>query len=206
MQKFVITFILVLSLPVAILAQTRVDWNQKSPERRTGQQSDFRVSSQTRLGVESFEGADFPPNGWQKFTQFGGTGWQRITVGAEVPGFQGAPSVSAPPAGGSFVAMASWLTGDADSLLSTGQKTAQWLITPQIKDVQAGDSLTFYLRYFSTFGDNLDILLSTSTPEDLDSSLVDTAVVPLDSVFTIPVDTLIFTNNSSNEWIRYSYH
>lgn len=149
------------------------------------------------LPSESFEGTTFPPDGWKKVTNFGGTGWQRTAIGEEVPGFvdqNGDPSTldSTPTDGGNAVALSSWATGDADGDFSTGQQTDQWLITPQIMDIQENDSLTFYLRYFSQFGDNLDVLISTTNADSTES-------------FNTLVTTLSFSGEGPNQWIQYSF-
>lgn len=144
------------------------------------------------LAVESFEDSVFPPNSWKKVTNFGGIGWQRISVTSQVPGFQQGSTVgTTPPGGGSWMAVASWWTGDEDGFFSTGQPTEQWFITPQITNIQADDSLKFFVKQFSFFQDNLDVLISTTA----------------DSIgaFTIKVDSITFGGNTSKEWQRHVY-
>jgi len=143
------------------------------------------------LPEESFEGDVFPPEGWSKFTDFGGSGWQRATVGSQVIGFNPSSEVDAPTNGGNTVALCSWATGDADKDPTSGQRTDQWLITPQITNVLEGDSLTFFLRYFAFSRDTLDILISTA-----EDTIPD---------FTTVVDTLAFISSDSDAWTRYSY-
>jgi len=143
------------------------------------------------LSVESFEGNDFPPAGWSKITNFGGTGWRQGSVGDNVLGLEGFGGIDTPPGGGSLLAYASWATGDADSNFNTDQATDQWLITPLITDIEIGDSLKFYLKYFSQFRDNLDILVSHTNAD---------STAPFDTTLL----TLTFANGSSNEWQAHS--
>ncbi|MCI0698634.1 choice-of-anchor J domain-containing protein [candidate division KSB1 bacterium] len=149
------------------------------------------TKSSGQLSRESFEEDTFPPAGWKKATNFGGTGWARGNVGMDVPGFSPGSVFDAPPDGGQFVAFTSWLTGDADGSLTTGQQTAQWLITPRIMNVQNGDTLRFYLRYFLEYGDTLDVLISTT--DDSTRS------------FTTKVATLAFSGPGNNEWKQYQF-
>lgn len=143
------------------------------------------------LTVESFEDTLFPPAGWKKITNLSGAGWQRGESGAQVPGFTVNDILDTPPSGGSFIAYASWATGDADGHFNTGQATDQWLITPQIQSVQPGDSLRFSLRYFSRFSDNLDVLISTRG-----DSIAD---------FDTVVAQLKFRGAGNNAWQKYAY-
>ncbi len=146
------------------------------------------------LPIESFEGTSFPPDGWKKVTYFGGTGWQRTAIGESVPGF-GSPATidSTPPKGGNAVALCSWLTGDADGDSHTDQPTDQWLITPKIMNIQEDASLRFYLRYFSVWGDNLDVLISTTNADSRES-------------FDRHITTLSFSVTSPNDWIQYIFN
>jgi len=136
------------------------------------------------LPVESFEGEEFPPEGWSKVTNQGGSGWQRVTSGSRVIGFNPSTEADTPNGGENAIALCSWSTGDADRDPNTGQSTDQWLITPQITDVVQGDSLIFHLRYFA-------FLLSTG-----EDTIPD---------FTTIVDTLSFSSSDSDSWNRYSY-
>ncbi|MFQ5606044.1 MAG: choice-of-anchor J domain-containing protein [bacterium] len=147
--------------------------------------------AQEKLPSESFEAEMFPPSDWKKVTRFGGEGWMRAAVGSAVPGFGTGDTFDAPPGGGRFVAFTSWKTGDADGNPETGQATEQWLITPRITDVQDGDTLRFYLRYFSKFGDSLDVLISTNG-DSIDA-------------FNIVIDTLSFVGEGNNAWVKYAY-
>ncbi|MDQ3021399.1 MAG: choice-of-anchor J domain-containing protein [Bacteroidota bacterium] len=107
---------------------------------------------------ESFEGATFPPAGWIKINPDLGTGWARQTNGTTpVPGFNGGV-VTIPPDGGNACALESYSTGGAAT-------SDQWLITPQLTNVQGGDSLNFYLRYWpNSFRDSIEVKISTTTP------------------------------------------
>jgi hypothetical protein len=107
---------------------------------------------------ESFEGNTFPPAGWTKLSPDGGTGWnQQINGTTPVPGFQGGV-ITTPVGGGNKCAFESWNTGGAVS-------NDQWLITPQLTNVQSNDSLKFSLRYWpNSYRDSIEVKISTSTP------------------------------------------
>ncbi len=107
---------------------------------------------------ESFEGVTFPPAGWTKIqVAAGATGWERQVAGTTpVPGFNGG-SIICPVGGGTAVAFCNYLTGGSSS-------NDEWLITPQITNVQPGDSLTFWLRKFGNYVDHIDVKISTTTP------------------------------------------
>ncbi len=143
------------------------------------------------LASESFEDASFPPAGWTKLTEFGGTGWSRAEAGTELDGFFNVGSVDTPPNGGQFVAFASWVTGDEDGNQNTNQPLEQWLITPLITDIQVGDSLKFAMRFFSVFDDNLDIVLSDTDADSIAS-------------FDTTLLSISFSANPTNEWQHFS--
>ena len=105
--------------------------------------------------AESFEGAAFPPAGWLVMSPDGNEGWSRQTAGTSpVPGFDGG-SVTAAPGGGNAVAFVRY--GDVSTY------DDQWLVTPQIADVQAGDSLKFWLKYWpNSYTDTFEVRISTS--------------------------------------------
>jgi hypothetical protein len=105
---------------------------------------------------ESFEGATFPPAGWVATSPLGNEGWTRQTVGTTpFPGFTGG-TVTAPTGGGSAVANVIY------GQVATNDR--EWLITPQITNCQPGDSLTFWLRYFSSqYADSVSVKVSTTT-------------------------------------------
>lgn len=107
---------------------------------------------------ESFEGTTFPPAGWLKASPDGGSGWTRITAGTTpLPGWNGGTAFPPHSGAGTGMAYATWNTGGASS-------NDQWLITPQITNVQPGDSLTVWIRKFSDlYADNVDIRISTTT-------------------------------------------
>jgi photosystem II stability/assembly factor-like uncharacterized protein len=107
---------------------------------------------------ESFEGTTFPPAGWVKINPDGGTGWNRQTNGTTpVPGFNGGV-ITTPPNGGSACAFESYTTGGASS-------NDQWLVTPQLTNIQANDSLYFSLRYWpNSYRDSMEVKISTTTP------------------------------------------
>lgn len=107
---------------------------------------------------ESFEGAVFPPPGWTKLNPDGGPGWNVQTNGTSpIPGFFGGV-ITVPPGGGNKTAFCNYATGGAVN-------NDQYLITPQITNVQSNDSLKFYLRYWpDEYRDSIEVLISDSTP------------------------------------------
>lgn len=140
---------------------------QSSPQNIQQSIEDHSVSSIS----ESFEGTVFPPAGWLKLNPDGGSGWIRVTVGTNpIPGWNGG-SITTPPGGGSATAFCTWNTGGMNS-------NDQWLITPQITNIQSGDSLTFYLLkpgYTSqTFADTFMVMISTTTPTQAAFTAIDT--------------------------------
>lgn len=135
--------------------------------------------------VQSFEGA-FPPPFWSKLNPDGGTGWDTVAVGTSpIPGWTGG-TITAPPGGENAVAFCTWNTGGATS-------NDQYLITPRLVNVQAGDSISFWLRYWpDTYNDTLDVVISTTDPSD-------------PANFNILVDQLGFGAGSDTNWVMYSY-
>jgi hypothetical protein len=105
---------------------------------------------------ESFEGTTFPPAGWVKLSPLGRVGWTRQTVGTTpVPGFNGG-FVTGPVGGGTAVAHVTYT--------SPAAQNSEWLITPQITNVQPGDSLTYWLRFWPTqYPDSFNVKISTTT-------------------------------------------
>lgn len=112
------------------------------------------------LLLESFESPAFPPAGWTKINLDGGTGWTRETVGTTpLPGWNGGV-ITTPPGGLTAVAYATWNTGGAVS-------NDQWLVTSQVTNVGADDSLSFWVQvpgYTNAYADSLVIMVSTTTP------------------------------------------
>jgi len=100
---------------------------------------------------ESFEDATFPPNGWITFLS-GGTGWSRETSGTELPGWS-LGNISTPSGGGNAVAYCTWN--------DTTTFNDQWLISPQIQNIQTNDTLFFWLRNQKNFADTVYIYYST---------------------------------------------
>lgn len=107
---------------------------------------------------ESFEGTTFPPAGWSKLNPDGGTGWTRVTAGiAPMPGWT-IGVITTPPGGQTACGYVTWNTGGATA-------NDQYLITPQITNVQANDSLSFWLRYVpNSYRDSIEVKISTTTP------------------------------------------
>lgn len=136
---------------------------------------------------ESFENAVFPPAGWIKLSPDGGTGWNRQTAGTTpIPGWVGG-TITTPPGGGVGVAFATWNSGGAVS-------NSQWLVTPQLKNYSAIDSISFWVRFWPSniYSDTVDIKISTTTPTV--------------AAFTTNVATIIFPRNSPDtNWTEYKY-
>jgi hypothetical protein len=190
-MKKIATVLITVLITLNVEAYSQQRENLSRPLTANGNQSSPLSGAAGVLTLESFEAGEFPPAGWKKVTNFDGSGWQRGRTGEQVPGFSVNDTFDALPTGGSFVAFASWATGDADGRFNTGQATDQWLITPQIQNVQRSDSLKFALRYFSRFGDNLDVLIST-----VGDSIAD---------FDTLVAALQFRGPGNNQWQRYAF-
>jgi len=194
MLKARLALVTLLSLSfLAVSFATRPERSALAPGQAAALSSD-RNPMQSALGflaLESFEN-EFPPAGWSRITSFGGFGWQQIHSGDDVAGFQSPAPATVPSGGGDAVAFASWATGDADGDPGTGQPTEQFLITPQIANVDTVDTLRFHLRYFSRFGDSLDVLISPTIATEKDS-------------FNILVDQISFIGLANNAWQTYEY-
>jgi Secretion system C-terminal sorting domain/Cleaved Adhesin Domain len=137
---------------------------------------------------ESFEDPTFPPAGWSKLDPDGGTGWERDTVGlTPLPGWNGGV-ITAPAGGGNAVAFCTYTTGGAAA-------NDQWLVTPQITGVQAGDILDFWTQlpgYTNAYADSLDILISTTGTNTTD--------------FTTVLDMLSWDSGTvDTSWTDHSY-
>ena len=163
----------------------RVQSDRVNPYSVAGPQLDNPVSSLS----ESFEGGTFPPAGWTKLNPDGGTGWDRQLAGVSpIPGWNGG-TTSVPTGGGTAAAFCTWNTGGATS-------NDQWLVSPQITNVQPDDSLRFWLLkpgYTSaSYLDNIDILISTTTPTV--------------GAFTTTVELLSFpAATGDTAWTQYEY-
>ena len=125
----------------------RTDAEAIHPEVVAGPELDGPLSTLN----ESFEGTTFPPAGWIKLSPDGGSGWERQVDGTSpVPGWQGG-TITVPPGGGSAVAFCTWSTGGPSS-------NDQWLITPQIANVQSNDSLKFWMQWWpSNYTDSVQV-------------------------------------------------
>ena len=135
---------------------------------------------------ESFEGS-FLPAGWTKLNPTGGSGWYQQTSGTSpIPGFNGG-TITAPPGGGSKVAFCTWYLGGTNS-------NDQWLVTPQITNVQPNDSLKFWLRYWpDAYRDSFKVYISTTTPTI--------------AAFTTVVFGKNFAENSGDtNWTEYKFN
>ncbi len=162
---------------------TKTPTNFNNPEYVYGPE----LENPTLGFAESFEGTTFPPAGWLKANPDGGTGWSRELDGTTpIPGWTGG-TITVPTGGGSAVAFCTWTTGGATA-------NDQWLITPQITNVQSGDMLTFWLRVFAndSYAENFDIRISTTGTNIANFTTVVQA-------FVWPVGGVL------DEWISYSY-
>lgn len=136
--------------------------------------------------TENFEGVTFPPAGWAKLTPDGGTGWERGVVGTTpIPGWNGGTIINPPGFTGTGNAFFSYQLGGTAS-------NDSWLIAPQLLNVQAGDSLKFWLRKFGTYIDKLEVKISTTTNTST-------------AAFTVTVANINFTAADSG-WVSYGYN
>ncbi len=110
----------------------------------------YKVSAESFS--ESFESSTFPPTGWSLFNSDGGTGWSRQTVGSQVPGWNSG-TISTPSGGGNAVAYCTYTSGTTFN--------NKWLITPLIQNIQASDTLFFWMINQTDFSDSLSIEYST---------------------------------------------
>lgn len=167
-------------------AKKVADKNRGYITAQSDEQNPNPISPQSAL-FESFEGGTFPPPGWSKINNDGGgTGWTSQTNGTTpVPGFVGGV-ITVPPGGGNKCANVSYVDGGPTS-------NDQYLITPQLTNVQSNDSLSFYLRYWpNSYRDSIEVLISTTTPTI--------------AAFT----TLVFRKNfavtvGDTNWVQYKF-
>jgi len=139
------------------------------------------------FGPESFESPTFPPAGWTKLNPIGGTGWDRITNGTNIPGWGTAVVGSTPPGGGTAMIYATYTNGGTSA-------NDMWIITPQITNISLNDSLIFWIKKFPgiEYADNVDIKISTtnnSTPAS----------------FSLTVATLVYPAVNDTAWQRKAY-
>ncbi|HVO73888.1 MAG TPA: choice-of-anchor J domain-containing protein [Ignavibacteriaceae bacterium] len=100
---------------------------------------------------ESFEDATFPPQGWFSVNN-GGSGWSRESAGSELPGWGGSGTISTPPGGGNFTAYCTFNQSTPSN--------NQWLISPQVQNIQPGDRLFFWMRKQQNFADTVYLYYS----------------------------------------------
>ena len=138
--------------------------------------------------AESFETAPFPPAGWVKYKAGTATdsGWFRAPVGlTPLPGWTGGV-ITAPTGGGNYVAFVAYNVNVPSN--------REYLVTPQLLNIQPNDSLYFWRRFWptDTYSDTLSIKISTTT----------NAI----SSFTIQVARIPFPRNSTDtNWTRHGY-
>lgn len=190
--KFIYSSILLLVVTGLFLGFTTSE-NPKTLLTRTGNGTEKIVSGPQGGPVdaatfsESFEGVTFPPTGWLKISEVGNVAntWARYTVGGQVIGWNpGFAVVTACPGGQTGVAGVSY--GDISA------NNREWLITPQISNVQSGDSLKFYLRYMvPAYADSFSVFISTTTQTV--------------AAMTTTVMKKRFLGNADTTWVEYSY-
>ncbi|OGU77027.1 MAG: hypothetical protein A2V93_12195 [Ignavibacteria bacterium RBG_16_34_14] len=167
MRNVCLTILISLFLLTVSYSQEAKDWGKK-PTSFNNPPSVYTPDDNRGYFQESFEDVTFPPAGWTKANPDGGTGWTRLTVGTTpLPGWTGGV-VYTPSGGGNAAAYVTWNTGGATS-------NDQYLITPQITNVQPGDSLSFWILlhgYSNAYADNVDIRISTTGTAPADFSTV----------------------------------
>lgn len=191
-SKFLIYTIL-LAITVSAMVGFSSDPRERDLTSRRNTQNNPRIvygpalQSPTSTLNESFEGTTFPPAGWIKINPDGGTGWNRQLNGTTpVPGFVGG-IITVPPGGGNAVAFESWNTGGATS-------NDQWLITPQLTNMQSGDSLSFWVRYWpNSYRDSMEVKISTTTPT-------------VAAMTTLVWRKSFAVNSPDTNWVRYSFN
>ena len=189
MKKFISLFLIGIIVPVLVFSQGTSKLNhQRSP---VGPNSiiggEPPVPFLTNFGPESFESPTFPPASWTRLNPIGGTGWDRITNGTNVPGWGSAVVASTPPGGGTAITYATYTNGGTTA-------NDMWLITPQITNISLGDSLIFWVKKWPgiEYADNLDIKISTTTNNST-------------AAFTYVVENIVFPAANDTTWLRKAY-
>lgn len=189
MKKFFSVLFIVVLVPVLLFSQgtskLNVSRSPIGPNSVIG--GEPPVPFLTDFGPESFESASFPPAGWTKLNPIGGTGWDRITNGTNIPGWGTAVLASCPPGGGSAIIYATYTNGGTSA-------NDMWIITPQIMNISLSDSLIFWVKKWpgQQYADNLDIKISTtnnSTPAS----------------FNLVVANLVYPAVNDTTWTRKAY-
>jgi len=189
MKKFIMLFLVTVIVPILVFSQGTNKLNvQRSP---IGPNSviggEPPVPFVANFGPESFESAVFPPAGWTKLNPIGGTGWDRITNGVNIPGWGTAVIASTPPGGGSAIIYATYTNGGASA-------NDMWIITPQITNIDLNDSLIFWVKKWPglDYADNLDVKISTTTNSSV-------------AAFTYVVANLVYPAVNDTTWQRKGY-
>lgn len=190
--KFIYSSILLLVVTGLFLGFTTSE-NPKNLLTRTGNGTEKIVSGPQGDPIdaasfsESFEGVTFPPTGWVKISEVGNVAntWARYTVGQQLPGWNpGFAVITGCPGGQTGVAGVTY--GDVSA------NNREWLITPQISNVQTGDSLKFWLRYLvPAYADSFSVFISTTTQTV--------------AAMTVPVFKKRFLGNTDSTWVEYSF-
>ncbi|MBA4250931.1 MAG: hypothetical protein C0425_08180 [Chlorobiaceae bacterium] len=161
MKQIFFSFLLVCGLASFSFTQEKINQSRLDPNSNTVLSVGNSNSIAFASFFESFEGVTFPPTGWVNTTVGGVNMWRRITVGTTpLPGWTSG-TITAPPTINGFSSGSAMAYVTYDSVAASND---EWLITPQIQNVQANDSLYFWLRKFTTaFADTIDIRISTTT-------------------------------------------
>jgi hypothetical protein len=181
MKNLFLSILLVVLAGTIILGQSQKVSRMNNLQGTEGPQMVFGPVQDAPLAsiFESFETPTFPPTGWSLYSPTVNM-WRRITVGTSpIPGWTGG-ACTAPPlingiSSGIGQAFVTW-----DTVATSND---EWLITAQITNVQANDSLYFWLRKYSSYADTMDIKISTTTN-----------IPP--AAFTINVATIGFVGSS----------
>lgn len=189
MKKFITLFLVAVIVPVFLYSQDFHKLNNPripvGPNSMIGSQPP--VPFLATFGPESFESPTFPPASWTRLNPIGGTGWDRITNGTNVPGWGTAVVGSTPPGGGTACTYATYTNGGASA-------NDMWLITPQIMNISLSDTLVFWVKKWPglEYADNLDIKISTTTNSSVAS-------------FTYTVANIVFPAINDTAWTRKAY-
>ncbi len=139
-----------------------------------------------QLFYENFEGT-FPPLGWTKQSPDHGTGWAKINAGTNpIPGFTNG-TLTPCQYGISGMAYCSFATGGHTP---TETVNNQWLITPQIYNIGANFTVSFWLYKYGNYKDSLKVMVSTDS-NDLAS-------------FTGTVGTIALSETDTG-WVNYHF-
>ncbi len=189
-RNFSITIVAISLTIISILGFTSTDPIQRDPNAVHNIVPDITRGPALENPIstlnESFEGTTFPPTGWVRQSPLGNEGWTRELAGTTpLPGWTGAGVITSPPNGGNASAYVTYGL--------VGANNNEWLMTPQITNVQSGDSLKFWVRYIvPAFSDSFSVKISTTTQTI--------------AAMTIPVLSRRFSGAADTGWVQYRYN